>query len=430
MRLSVGAEALSLERAGGWRAAAAAPASVALAPGWDGAALDAALAQLLAGAGHAGWPLAVVLDDALLRLWQVAPPRGASRPADLDAAAALRFQTLYGEAAADWRIAGHWQARAPFFGAAPAPLLAALERAAAAHGVHIVAVVPQFVEAWQRCRGALRAGAWFGVLRGGMLTLAAIDAGRLRAVRALPLPQDAGHEWLTGTLRREALLLDLAAPALLQLCGAAPAWAAAPAGAGQIPLALFGEGAVARGGAGMPRLAIDFAPAGLRRALFQLHPAWWAGAALGLALCVSGALAGSAALAQQRVRAAELEQQARRAARLSRPAPPAAPLVAPERAAAVNAAVLRLNLPWRALQEAVAAATPATVALLTLEPDARKRVLKLGAEAKTSEAMIAYVEELKRQELFASVALTRHDINEQDPNRPVRFQLEARWAAP
>ncbi|MEC5163379.1 hypothetical protein ACFDR9_001662 [Janthinobacterium sp. CG_23.3] len=179
----------------------------------------------------------------------------------------------------------------------------------------------------------------------------------------------------------------------------------------------------------MTRLRIDFAAPSLRRTLFHLHPALWAGAALGLALCVGATLAGLEAREAGRARLADAEALARRSARLGRPAPPAPTLIAPARAAAVNAAVLQLNLPWRELQDAVAAATPATVALLTLEPDAAKRVLKLGAEAKTSEQMIAYIEELKRQELFTGVALTRHEINEQDPNKPIRFQLEAHWAA-
>jgi hypothetical protein len=39
------------------------------------------------------------------------------------------------------------------------------------------------------------------------------------------------------------------------------------------------------------------------------------------------------------------------------------------------------------------------------------------------------VEELKKQELFSDVALTRHEINEQDPARPIRFQIEAEWTA-
>jgi hypothetical protein len=91
---------------------------------------------------------------------------------------------------------------------------------------------------------------------------------------------------------------------------------------------------------------------------------------------------------------------------------------------------MQLNLPWRALQDAIGAATPPTIAMLALEPDARKRSMKITAEAKSSDAMIAYVEELKKQELFSDVALTRHEINELDPARPIRFQIEAEWTAP
>ena len=97
---------------------------------------------------------------------------------------------------------------------------------------------------------------------------------------------------------------------------------------------------------------------------------------------------------------------------------------------AVNAAVLQLNLPWSALHDAIAAATPDSIALLALEPDPRRRSMKITAEARTSDAMIAYIEQLKRQELFGAVALVHHEINELDANRPLRFQLDAQWSAP
>lgn len=59
-------------------------------------------------------------------------------------------------------------------------------------------------------------------------------------------------------------------------------------------------------------------------------------------------------------------------------------------------------------------------------------MLKATAEAKASDDMVGYVEQLKKQGLFSNVLLTRHEINEQDPNKPIRFQLEAEWieAAP
>jgi Tfp pilus assembly protein PilN len=100
----------------------------------------------------------------------------------------------------------------------------------------------------------------------------------------------------------------------------------------------------------------------------------------------------------------------------------------PERqAVAVNNAIAQLNLPWRDLFDALESATPATIALLAIEPDAKKRVLKGIAEAKSGEEMVAYIEQVKKQPFFVGVLLTKHEINEQDPNKPIRFQFEAQW---
>jgi len=201
-----------------------------------GQAIDTLL-RSAACAGHAGWPVSFVLDDDLLRLWQVALPTGATRPQDLAAAAAMRFQVLYGESAAAWSINTGWAAGAPFFGAMPRTLLFQIERAAAAHKLHIVAIVPHFAAAWNRWQAALAKGAWYGLLHDGVLTFAAVEAGVLRAVRPLPVPAGAGHDWLNQSLRREALLLDLAAPSKLMLSGLAPlAWSKQSATAGDLPL--------------------------------------------------------------------------------------------------------------------------------------------------------------------------------------------------
>lgn len=178
----------------------------------------------------------------------------------------------------------------------------------------------------------------------------------------------------------------------------------------------------------MKRLHIDFAPPGMQRTLYRTSARAWMLAGVALLLCGAAALLGARLLAQENAHDAELNAAYARAK-----APVVAPVAAPQpalseaQAGAVNAAVMQLNLPWRALHDAIGAATPPSVAMLALEPDARKRSMKITAEAKNSDAMIAYVEELKGQELFADVVLTRHEINDQDPNRPIRFQIEAQW---
>ena len=187
-------------------------------------AIGAALRQLLADAGCANYSATLVLADELARIWQVTPPAGAARLADLEGAAALRFQSLYGEPAAGWKLSAGWDAAAPFIACAlPRQLLAVLGAAAAQQHVTLVEIVPQFVAGWNQFRGDLTALAWYGLVQHNVLTLGVVDDGRLRAVRACALPDSAGLEWLGEHVAREALRLNLPAPQRLQLSGQAPA---------------------------------------------------------------------------------------------------------------------------------------------------------------------------------------------------------------
>lgn len=184
----------------------------------------------------------------------------------------------------------------------------------------------------------------------------------------------------------------------------------------------------------MKKIAIDFAPPTLARSWYRLGPRGWLLLALGVLLAGAAIALGAQMLARQRafdgqlaaVRASVARPAAAAAAASAAAAVPVAPISAAQ-ANAVNAAILQLNLPWPALREAIGAATPATVALLALEPDPRRRNLKITAETKDTDTMIAYVAQLKRQELFGDVVLLRHEINELDPNRPVRFEIDAPW---
>jgi hypothetical protein len=224
LRIGVAPDGLALVKTSRWGGPKVEVlAELALAnPGVE--AIGAGLRQLLSDAGCAHWPARVVLADELTRLWQVVPPQGSARLSDLEGAAALRFHALFGESAAGWKMSAGWSASRPFLAAAlPRPLLAALEQAGAEQHLALVEIVPQFVAGWNRWHGAVKAGAWFGQLRAGVLTLGAVDGGALQAVRAVALPEGAGLEWLGQHVAREALRLNLTAPGRLQLAGAAPA---------------------------------------------------------------------------------------------------------------------------------------------------------------------------------------------------------------
>jgi Tfp pilus assembly protein PilN len=182
----------------------------------------------------------------------------------------------------------------------------------------------------------------------------------------------------------------------------------------------------------MKRVRIDFARPSLGRTLLRgPRPAL---ALLAASLALAPSLASQLSqyrrlLREQEVVLANAQAVAARAQAAARITAPMRPPVPPAQADAVNAAVLQLNLPWRALHDALQSATPANVALLALEPDAKRRGLRITAEAKTSGDMVDYVERLRRQGGFVDAVLVRHEINEQDPNRPIRFQVDAGWNA-
>jgi hypothetical protein len=246
LRIGIAPNAVSLLRISRWRgpkrSVVAERAYVAPADGAGQAeALMHALRALLEGQDTQGWPLAVVVSDELVRLWQVKPPPQATRLADIEAAAALRFHSLYGEAPGAWQVSADWRAGEPFFAAAlPRVLLAALEVVVQDHGMTMVECVPHFVTAWNRWQRALRTDAWFAHAHGELLTLAVIDGGELLALRSLPLPHGADHQWLTQAVQREALLLGAAVPALLQLAGQVPPALAKPSGSAHVAVMQLG----------------------------------------------------------------------------------------------------------------------------------------------------------------------------------------------
>jgi len=179
----------------------------------------------------------------------------------------------------------------------------------------------------------------------------------------------------------------------------------------------------------MNAIHIDFAPRSLRRSVRLTSPVMWVLGCAGLVLCAAAAVQAQRLIHRHDLRAIELQRAQQQSAQRAANRPAAKKFTISEtQANAINGAISQLNLPWRDVLDAVETATPSTIALLSLEPDARKHIVRGSAEAKTSDSMIAYIEQLKQQEFFTSVVLVKHEINEQDPNKPLRFQFEAQWA--
>ncbi len=92
-----------------------------------------------------------------------------------------------------------------------------------------------------------------------------------------------------------------------------------------------------------------------------------------------------------------------------------------------NETIMQLTLPWTALFDALESANSSNVALLGIEPDARKGLVRLSGEAKNQAAMFAYIRQLQANKAMTSVYLRHQQVQEQDPEKPVRFTLDASW---
>lgn len=86
-----------------------------------------------------------------------------------------------------------------------------------------------------------------------------------------------------------------------------------------------------------------------------------------------------------------------------------------------------LQLDWPALFAALENAQTADIALLTIQPDARRGLLVMTGEARDMGAVIDYQRRLTAG--LRDVVLTTHEVQEQNPHKPVRFTVSARWAA-
>ena len=137
---------------------------------------------------------------------------------------------------------------------------------------------------------------------------------------------------------------------------------------------------------------IDFAPRSLRRTLFHTHPALLALGAAGLLLCAGAAFGGWKLVEQKREREQQLRHIQQRAAAMSARPVEVARVVIPEgQAAFVNGAVMQLNLPWRELQDAVAAATPATHKAMATQAGAPRRSSIRRARSASARAFTALI---------------------------------------
>lgn len=92
-----------------------------------------------------------------------------------------------------------------------------------------------------------------------------------------------------------------------------------------------------------------------------------------------------------------------------------------------NEILRQLTLPWDEFFLAVESSAGKKIALLVLEPDTEKQTVRISGEARDFAAMLNFVTLLEQRDVFGPVYLQSHQVQEQDPDRPVRFSLLAAW---
>jgi hypothetical protein len=163
----------------------------------------------------------------------------------------------------------------------------------------------------------------------------------------------------------------------------------------------------------MQRIELDF----VRRA----PRSRWAGRLLlAIALGVTGDMAFTFAQLDRAVKANE--------ALVARAQPrKAIAQASPEEVALARDTVERLGLPWTKLFAALESAANDQVALLAIEPDTKTGTVKITGDSKDYLAALGYVLNLSQAEALSNVQLVRHEVKQNDPQRPVAFAISAAW---
>ncbi len=94
-----------------------------------------------------------------------------------------------------------------------------------------------------------------------------------------------------------------------------------------------------------------------------------------------------------------------------------------------NQVINKLNLPWGDLFQSLDKSNSAEIALLGVEPNLKKGTIKLSGEAKNFKALFDYMRALNIKSGMEKVYLIEHKVNDQDPDQPIHFTLEASWTA-
>ena len=88
-----------------------------------------------------------------------------------------------------------------------------------------------------------------------------------------------------------------------------------------------------------------------------------------------------------------------------------------------------LALPWGALFRAVESATGPQAALLSIEPDAARGLVRITGEVKDYPSVIDFMKRLEATGVLERAHLVSHEVRDDQAQRPTFFALVAYWRA-
>lgn len=166
--------------------------------------------------------LRVVVSDWFARYFLVTPAQNSRRLADCEAAAYMRFQSLYGESPQSWQISAAWHASQTFLACAlPVGLLAAISQAAREQQFKLLSMSPYLVANCNQLGSHLLRDGWLLLFEANRVKILVLEAGRICALHDSILTSNFWDtpQALLQLLEREAMRLASPLPSAVQLGG-------------------------------------------------------------------------------------------------------------------------------------------------------------------------------------------------------------------
>ena len=363
--------------------------------------------------------MTVAVHEQWVRSFSIEPPSGLRGLAELRLLATTRMEHLFGADSQAWTLHGPWSPSRPFVvTAVPEALVQAARALCDRIGCRLAEVTACWIRGLAQQPPPLETQ-WAGILQPGVLTVVLLRERQPVFARSMRVVPDATDTQVRSMAEREQVrrgidggkqVSDLHWVDLRRRGLAVPArWPA------------LGR---AHDAARRPRPLALPAP----------HHAWpMLAAGAGLAVLAWFGTTQLAALTDEH---STLVQRVAQAAVAAAEAPNAEPARPPSRSLslrevdALNAVARRLNTPWPDIFAALERTTPADIALLGVEPDARQTRLRGSGQAKDHQAMVSYIERLSSQWPFVQARLVRHELDEKDGARPLKFQFEVSMPEP